>query len=557
MSDAGAPAAPSLAIALDAMSDAVVDVAFASRRLDEPIHDVLIHDPTAPLDYGRGHVVLGVGVDATDDDTTPPGRSDFARLVEHLGERGGLALVMKSTGSIGPASLAVAADADVALLRIAPHVSWGQLYSLMRSAASSQGTPSSAADIGVRAAPLGDLFSLANAIADAVGGATTIEDRHFGVLAHSNLDHPVDQVRLDSIIGRSVPAGIRTDTTELYRRVWRSPTPIRVGPHAATASRPRLGIAVRAGSEVLGTIWVIEGDEPFSVGSEGALTEAARIAALHLLRHSAGADVERRRRSDQLRAVLDGRRSFESVSAMISPVGPAVFTVAAFEFGRASPVDLEPTGLVERLADSVDIQAEAYRHTSATLAVGRRVYLVMGEPLDGRDGQRRAIMATIAERAAHALRSPIVGGVGATVDAPGSLTQSRRGADDALRIAWRREALVDGAQSLVVHAADALVEIAILRLCDLVRNDPDVDTGLVTRIADFDRRTGSAMVDTLTAYIGAGGRIALAADELNVHPNTLRYRLRKLSEAVGVDVDDADTRFIAELELRIARTPPR
>jgi len=40
-----------------------------------------------------------------------------------------------------------------------------------------------------------------------------------------------------------------------------------------------------------------------------------------------------------------------------------------------------------------------------------------------------------------------------------------------------------------------------------------------------------------------------------VHPNTFRYRLRRLAEVGGLDLTDADARFAAMLQLRL-RPPP-
>jgi len=40
------------------------------------------------------------------------------------------------------------------------------------------------------------------------------------------------------------------------------------------------------------------------------------------------------------------------------------------------------------------------------------------------------------------------------------------------------------------------------------------------------------------------------ADELEVHPQTARYRIARLKELFGEDLDDPDARFELELALR-------
>ena len=48
-----------------------------------------------------------------------------------------------------------------------------------------------------------------------------------------------------------------------------------------------------------------------------------------------------------------------------------------------------------------------------------------------------------------------------------------------------------------------------------------------------------------------------AAKRVFVHPNTFRYRLRRLTEISGLDLDDPLERLVAELQLRISMLTPR
>jgi DNA-binding PucR family transcriptional regulator len=44
--------------------------------------------------------------------------------------------------------------------------------------------------------------------------------------------------------------------------------------------------------------------------------------------------------------------------------------------------------------------------------------------------------------------------------------------------------------------------------------------------------------------------MAEAAARVNVHPNTFRYRLRRITELFDLDLSDPDERLVAELQLR-------
>ena len=46
---------------------------------------------------------------------------------------------------------------------------------------------------------------------------------------------------------------------------------------------------------------------------------------------------------------------------------------------------------------------------------------------------------------------------------------------------------------------------------------------------------GGALADTLDAYLEAGGAVESCARTLFVHPNTVRYRLRRVAEVTGLE----------------------
>jgi DNA-binding PucR family transcriptional regulator len=70
------------------------------------------------------------------------------------------------------------------------------------------------------------------------------------------------------------------------------------------------------------------------------------------------------------------------------------------------------------------------------------------------------------------------------------------------------------------------------------------------RLVAHDDRTGSALAESLRAYIEANGRWAEAAASLGVHRHTLRYRMRKVEELTGRNPADAADRLELWLALR-------
>jgi purine catabolism regulator len=61
------------------------------------------------------------------------------------------------------------------------------------------------------------------------------------------------------------------------------------------------------------------------------------------------------------------------------------------------------------------------------------------------------------------------------------------------------------------------------------------------------------LIRTLNGFFDANGNLAKAASDLDVHRNTLVYRLERISELTGLDLNDADNRLILHLALKIQR----
>lgn len=95
-----------------------------------------------------------------------------------------------------------------------------------------------------------------------------------------------------------------------------------------------------------------------------------------------------------------------------------------------------------------------------------------------------------------------------------------------------------------VHADDLLPERVLVG--DRLARRTLVDTAYTPLSAS----TGSVL-ETLSAYLGTGRSLEAAARSLYVHPNTVRYRLRKVAELTGWDPLDARESFVLQVALAL------
>jgi hypothetical protein len=476
---------------------------------------------------------VAVGID--------PSRPAALALTEKAGGVGAAAVVVKIRDRDGvDALLDVARTAGVAVLAAPSDLAWGQLHALVRTAAATGGGDDRSG------APIGDLFALANAVAAMIGGPVTIEDPRSMVLAYSNLaDHEVDEGRRATILGHRVPEEWiqRQQDDGIFRKLFREPGVIRHH-YAEFGLKPRLATAIRAGDEILGSIWVQEGERPLDAESEAALEEAGRIAALHLLRHRSGADLDRGRRAEVFRGALEDRIGPDALASVLQ-LGPhPTFTVMAIELVASTPDTAAIAVAADRAASMVTLYCESYRRHVAVVSIGAVVYVLVPHT-ESDDRARLPMLATgICERIAEALKVDVRAGVGRTVNAMSDLLSSRDEADRVLR------ALAGSPHAGPVATADTLRSRVVLQyLQDLAVNEPTLHSGKIEVLLEHDRLRGTEYVSTLRAFFAALGDMPAAATVQGVHPNTFRYRMRRLTETADLDLDDPVERLVLHLQL--------
>ncbi|WP_425281243.1 PucR family transcriptional regulator [Salinispora arenicola] len=64
------------------------------------------------------------------------------------------------------------------------------------------------------------------------------------------------------------------------------------------------------------------------------------------------------------------------------------------------------------------------------------------------------------------------------------------------------------------------------------------------------------MLETLDAFFSASGTLESAARALFVHPNTVRYRLRRVAEVTGLSPLAARDAYALQVALTVGRLDP-
>jgi DNA-binding PucR family transcriptional regulator len=526
---------------LDHLGTTLLDLAAGDPGRSPDVGGVVIHDPLDAPALPPGALVLGVGVS---------GAAEICGLLERIAAAGGAGLIVRAPAEVDARVRETVAATGTVLLGLVRGASWTQLTSLLRTLLAEGDVAQTEAET-LGGVPAGDLFALANAIGALLDAPITIEDRSSRVLAFSGRQDEVDQSRVQTILGRQVPA----DYTRLleqqgyFRELYRHERPVFIRAEAfglPAVTKARQAIAVRAGDEILGSIWAAVA-EPLPPVREQAFVDAAKLVALHLLRLRAGADVERRLRAELVATLLEGGSAAADAAARLGLAGRACVVVAA-----AAPAGDAPAAGARELArfetarqhalDTLAVHLSAVHHGSVAALLGGVVYAVL--PVDAAD-ERAAetrVGAVLTEYLARTGGSDLVG-IGRLARDLREVPRSRQDADRVLRVLRRRRTLRGPARLSEVYAEALLIDVAAA--------DGLNPAGPVAVLAEYDRAHAGNLIQTLSAWLDAFGDVNAAAEAVHIHPNTFRYRLRRIAEIGDVDLSDGESRFALMLQLRL------
>jgi purine catabolism regulator len=257
------------------------------------------------------------------------------------------------------------------------------------------------------------------------------------------------------------------------------------------------------------------------------------VLAVELLKRRAVSDAERRLSADLVDSILAGEVSSSELRRKAAAFGLEGEQPMAFAL-------LRPAERGMRALAALAARAEE----AGPCVVRDGGVAVLIEAADDERAELRA-RQLLAETGAGS------GGVGRVRRNPAEL---RRSYDEALYAAEARPP--NGHPTLATFR-----DLGSIQLLLSLQDERGVELycdSLLGPLVDHDAAHGSALVESLRAYIEANGRWAEAAAALSVHRHTLRYRMRKISELTGRDLGDAGDRLELWLALRAdqLRTPP-
>ncbi|WP_336207312.1 PucR family transcriptional regulator [Nonomuraea sp. LPB2021202275-12-8] len=480
----------------------------ASREVE--LRSVAVHDPADPRP-ASGDVFLPVGVESADE-------------AVRLARAARAAVVLVREGA--PISESVR-DGAIAVLLVDPEVSWSQLFGVV------YGLVLEGRETEAGRGPT-DLFAFADTLAGELACPVTIEDQMSRVLAYSGSHQAADPVRLETILGRRVSDGMRRllGSKGVFAHLSTSEEPLFVEPSPEHGLRGRMVVAVRAGRELLGSIWV-ECERPLTGASRTVLSDGAKAVALHLLRSRVSADLERQVESDLVIQLMEGTADAPAVVSRLGLPG-GQFRVIALQ----AHIGAEPHAAI-LLAFERATTGFGWSRPGRSALFGNTLYTVL--PCGNDVSPARDWLASITNVLPR--RVTVLAGVGGPAE-PAQLPSSRQEADESLAL----RAALPGPAVVYDESWD---EILLQRLRAAASAGRTPARGPVADLTRHDAQHGTRYIETLRAWLEAQGELGEVAARLGVHPNTVRYRLRKMAGITKLELDVPEKRLAMIIALAV------
>ena len=221
-------------------------------------------------------------------------------------------------------------------------------------------------------------------------------------------------------------------------------------------------------------------------------------------------------------ALVRGERS-EELSGRAAALGWATSTPVVVLVG-ATPSGVEdPHAAVRRAARSLGSEVLVGVHAD-------QLVVVLGRLVD---------LEEVAERVSDEF------GEGPVVTGPVVDGLSRAGESAAAALAGLRAARAWPEAPRPVSADALLAERAL-------DGDPLARAALAERVAGPLQAAGGDVLETVRAVLNSGGNLEASARAIFVHPNTVRYRLKRAAELTGISAGDPRGSWTLQVALALA-----
>ncbi|MFE3280306.1 PucR family transcriptional regulator [Nocardia sp. NPDC059239] len=460
--------------------------------------------------------------------------------------------VMSKTAAKSSSQRVAARRADIALVTVHPKARWDQVLTLIQRRLDRSRRQTTAVDPGLLAVDA-DLFDLAQIVAHNAGGMVSIEDAQSRVLAYSASDESADELRTLSILGREGPQDYLRVLQKwgVFDRLRNGDDVVDIPAHDQLGTRRRLAVSIRqlvdsattTSPAMLGSIWLQQGETPFTADAADVLRGASAIAARIISRSLDAPSAE----GLLIQRLFGARGGSIDVPSLASALNlPATGAAAVIGFAGTAPGSNTTRVGFAGVGSMLRLHASSFRRDSVATIIGDRAYVLLPGYTSAQavtTWVRQLVLEFEVKRSA-VLRAAVAIPVQDLAHVAAARVEVDRVLDATAA------APLEGRVTTLAESRTAVVLSEIL---DLIGQRPDLHDPRLEALSDYDREHSASLRVSTEVYLAYHGDVRAAATAIRVHPNTLRYRIRRAEEILGIRLQDPADRLLLEIQLVMRR----
>ncbi|MGW3608064.1 PucR family transcriptional regulator [Micromonospora sp. NPDC005161] len=388
------------------------------------------------------------------------------------------------------------------------------------------------------------LQELVEALAQELQRSVAVDDAGLRLLASSAHYEDVDKARLSSLVGRRVSGATRDYVLGQGVQHWHQPTILHANAEVGL-EKDRLGFPLRSKYELLGFVWLL--DDGTLTADEIALTEetARRIEELLTRKAQSAVDADFEIEAIVLALLAGDAASRKQAAEDLRDLGlfqrAEAFSVVALQTRPTGHGDSEAT-MRDAVRRGITQAMQGHLRDMFAYAAGTpQSLLIVGHRASPSRAQRTAAARAIYEamdRFAPDVATVATIGTSQVVD---SLSRLHEAFDQAVAATEVARTLGRSMTLWDDHPLESLLQ-SWLR--------PQLGWHLVPAEIEKLMQQPADVAEIVQVLLDAGGNVAEVASTLHLHRTTVYYRLNRLKESTGIDLNNGSTRLLIHLWLR-------
>lgn len=389
-----------------------------------------------------------------------------------------------------------------------------------------------------------NLEEFAEAISQELQCPITIEDANHRLLAYSEHDEKTDPARIATIIRRRVPESV---INQLWKEgaipaLLSTTEPIRVKSIGEVGLDNRVAISIWKQKEVVGFIWAVDNENEFDEKKMFILKKAAEAATNELQQ----LQVRYRKKEDRVQEflwqLLTGHlKDTSEISEhfkKLKMIPSSSFVILVFQM---------PQKISRKEEQQISYLLQTNQQLKTMLYTFDGNQLIMlgtppktEEPYMAMDHFIQTFTSNLHDRYQISNVHPGVS----------SIYHDYR----KIKKAYQEALTVLSTKEKFPYCSVYYPKLGIYQLFDTIREKHQKDgyeNQSLIKLQDYDQKHHSNLVETLEVFLDHDSNMAETAKALMVHPNTLTYRLKRISEIGEIDLKDPSQKMMLFIDSKL------